>query len=1143
MKRFVLIACAALAAFGPGCTIDTIPDGLRRTPDGPGATVVFDPTARPLPEIPIPNDVGTFADPTSRTGRRINSSLFAPTYMERKAREGFNDLEGWGTYAPISVSFAKPDHGDPQKPALDLANVMTRMQGDRYAFEDDPVYVINLKTGVPAIVDVGAGNFPYTLKDRDRYSPNDPHAASQTLVFEDREEGAGLLQGDYRPDLDTDFDGVLDHPNTFGPPGQIPGLDNLLTWYERETDTLIMRPLLPLEEKTEYAVILTDRLKGSDGNPVKSPFSAIHHPQQKDAIARVQGILSDPSRKNYYGDLAGTGLSHVAFAWSFTTQPVLEDMRLLRDGLYGKGPFARFKDQFPAKATILPAAGKVRGDQAPNWTSDPICAQRAKTPYAVYLNDADIRESFVKLYKDVFDYDPGDVKALDEANSNIDHVVIGTYQSPFLEGDPKGQDPDARFHVNFMTGEGDVRADTVSFWLAIPKTTSHAKQPFPVALFGHGVGGNASESLSHGGNYARNGLATAVINMPQHGLPDLVDIRVKATAELSTRCLTPWVDAVLTGRALDRNGDGDQDPGWWWWTMHIANVRDNVRQGTLDQMQLTRILKTFDGKTMSGQDYNGDGKEDLAGDFDGNGTPDVGGPDNPITAAGESLGGIMSEILGGIDPNVVATAPMSGGAGLTDIGLRSYGVTESLGQLMSPLVIAIPATDRLPASNGDKKTNCGSDQMSVRIFAEDGDDIPEVELACLDGNELQKDWTVVVTNITSKEVHCAGTLDGGRFRVPIGASTGDRLDVQIYKAKAAVDSFKTCIPSADAPVGRDIRTFEEQAPTYGKVASGGCDDVGNGKGCAQFMDRFFPVGSALVSPQDGLGFARNTPQFRRFFQLGQTGGDSADPANYAPYYMIRPLLDPDGKPTPPHALLGVNTVGDGFVNIATGIAFARAAGAVPFLPPEALSKYPEYADYVTPAALYAQLGGRTPNEVLMQGNVIEGIARLARHPAGPNCAANYDTTDKVTCPGTATIDPVTCQQALFDADWLSEGRMPFDQQHPTLPLRLARIAGLHVTDATTLAQAWAPRIVGSPFTPDDKAWGSSAPLVGMVDVYLQPQGQHTWDSGDACKIWDGATYGGNMDGRFLVTSGKDLYYLSHPATHECLETRDCPMFK
>ena len=72
---------------------------------------------------------------------------------------------------------------------------------------------------------------------------------------------------------------------------------------------------------------------------------------------------------------------------------------------------------------------------------------------------------------------------------------------------------------------------------------------------------------------------------------------------------------------------------------------------------------------------------------------------------------------------------------------------------------------------------------------------------------------------------------------------------------------------------------------------------------------------------------------------------------------------------------------------------------------------------------------------------------------------------------------------------------------------------------------------------------SSAPLVGMVNVYLEPGGKHTWDTGDACKKWDGATYGGNLDGRFLITGGKDLYYLSHPASHDCLEKRDCPMFK
>ena len=92
------------------CDIDTIPEGLRRTPPGNGPQVKFDTSQRPLPEVPLPNDVATFADPTSRTGVRVNVSLVAPTHMERRAREDFASMEGWGTSSPITVAFDRsPD--------------------------------------------------------------------------------------------------------------------------------------------------------------------------------------------------------------------------------------------------------------------------------------------------------------------------------------------------------------------------------------------------------------------------------------------------------------------------------------------------------------------------------------------------------------------------------------------------------------------------------------------------------------------------------------------------------------------------------------------------------------------------------------------------------------------------------------------------------------------------------------------------------------------------------------------------------------------------------------------------------------------------------------------------------------------------
>ena len=59
--------------------------------------------------------------------------------METAAREAFDDVEGWGTFAPITVAFQKPSDGDPSKPAIDLDNVKAHMLGDGYRFDDDPI--------------------------------------------------------------------------------------------------------------------------------------------------------------------------------------------------------------------------------------------------------------------------------------------------------------------------------------------------------------------------------------------------------------------------------------------------------------------------------------------------------------------------------------------------------------------------------------------------------------------------------------------------------------------------------------------------------------------------------------------------------------------------------------------------------------------------------------------------------------------------------------------------------------------------------------------------------------------------------------------------------------------------------------------
>jgi hypothetical protein len=129
-------------------------------------------------------------------------------------------------------------------------------------------------------------------------------------------------------------------------------------------------------------------------------------------------------------------------------------------------------------------------------------------------------------------------------------------------------------------------------------------------------------------------------------------------------------------------------------------------------------------------------------------------------------------------------------------------------------------------------------ERSVRMLVEDGDDVPEMEIACLRPDEDALGMTVVMTNLISGERRCARTLADGRFRVPIPATIGDRLELDLYNTPDGVTDFKSCDLKVDAP-SRRIMTFEQKAPRYNKVGDGnpGCST----DACAQFMGNWFPV--------------------------------------------------------------------------------------------------------------------------------------------------------------------------------------------------------------------------------------------------------------------------------------------------------------
>ena len=149
--KVFLIAFFVMGVIGCETTLDPAGEvqyGLGKTPNGLGPKVVYDPLAMPLPEIPLPNDVATRLDPSSATGRRLNISTQAPTEYERSAREQFNLFDGFGTYAPITVSFDEP---------LDLENIVSRHKN--HDFRDDAFFLLNLspeckRYGEEVLIDV-----------------------------------------------------------------------------------------------------------------------------------------------------------------------------------------------------------------------------------------------------------------------------------------------------------------------------------------------------------------------------------------------------------------------------------------------------------------------------------------------------------------------------------------------------------------------------------------------------------------------------------------------------------------------------------------------------------------------------------------------------------------------------------------------------------------------------------------------------------------------------------------------------------------------------------------------------------------------------------------------------------------------------
>jgi len=1127
------------------CNAGETPGGLAPDRGGQGPVVRFDLFARPLPEVPLPSDLATRPDPRSPTGLRVNASHVAATSMESGIREQLDTLDGWGTFSPITVAF--DCEGDPDGLCLDLDNVIRRHPRGDLAFADDALYVVNITQGSPTYgrpvpLDLGQGRFPVRLDPSTTYYDNDPRPGTTNMLFE--EAGEDDVDGDTLPDPaeDTNADGRLGRPNVW-PPGA-DASDSLVTFYEFATNTLIARPVVPLREATRYAVILTERLTGEAGRPVRSPFPSINHVEQTRDLEVLPGILEADS-----ATFGGLGLEGVRFAWSFTTQSVTLELKEIRRGLYGHGPFARLEDLYPPDLVV----NQIRG-------CNPYGPGDCDLPSNVFiLPMVDFAPIVGEYVMDLVDEDPSDVAELVDSYLYVDYIVIAHFWSPnFLDSNGDGieaarwrsedidgdgrmdeaedsnfngrldegedadgdghldreedADGDGRFEVftedegvwkvDPLTGEGGQSPGWVSLFITVPREEYRpvAGEPFPVAFYGHGYTAFNLEAFGFGGNMAKYGFATVALNCVHHGLgfDSLIIDAVRSVFQ--TEDLAPGGDALLDDRALDPDRDGVKESGGDFWTSYVMHTRDVVRQSALDHFQAIRILRSFDGERLAGPvdhdgdaiaetgwdyeswspdggkarlvgDYDGDGALDRAGDFDADTIVDIGGPGGRFYAWGQSLGGIMSALMGGLDPAIRAIAPTSGGGGLGDIAIRDEegGVRHAVVlRILAPLVVTAPVTE------GTDDSACSAGQHSIRFMMPDVNDKGRVEFACLEERDVAEGNVAVALNERTGEVRCAAFRTGGVLRISVPADLLDDLGIDIYPPGDVSDTV-ACEPLPGAVPIRTIETFE----------------VG-----AEFQYMRWSEGEPLVSPAEGYGMERSTPEVRRLLNLAQMGLEAGDPINYAPHYFLDPITYPEEGEHHTNALV-IGTAGDMVVPINTAAAQARAAGIL---------------DYVDDDPRY----GKTPDEILIDNWVVEAIEQYGR---------TYPDDASGRC------DDEPCA-ILFDPDDLDRDADTYASPYLRDPLRIFRpsvpdalleeaLSRCSVDVSTDSGRTYVETVV----CPD----GVSANLYPVIF----PQGEHGFYIPDPELTFDINTFLVNMIGRYFQSDGTELSFAACQSDSTC----------
>ena len=201
--------------------------------------------------------------------------------------------------------------------------------------------------------------------------------------------------------------------------------------------------------------------------------------------------------------------------------------------------------------------------------------------------------------------------------------------------------------------------------------------------------------------------------------------------------------------------------------------------------------------------------------------------------------------MAGMEPQLALSIPVSGGAGLPDIGVRSIqgGVGEAVNlRMFGPLMLTL------------KNAQGGLD---VWQYLPNLNALGKVKLAPVPaGVTLNEGDTVVVTNLKSGEHRCNRVQKDGLLRTAVSSDEGDGLKLEVFPGPLPQEERTGCsIPEA-AVASFTLTTTGYDFTWYGKDHTSG---------------------EPLTALGDGLRLRRQSPELRRFMGLAQLAIDKGDP--------------------------------------------------------------------------------------------------------------------------------------------------------------------------------------------------------------------------------------------------------------------------